>query len=62
MNVLRYFIAIFFRANFVRLALHSRMLKNTTFHEWALQDIHFISRYIVLMALLLVSGKQTHPR
>ena len=27
-----------------------------------LQDIHFISRYIVLMAALLVSGKQTQPR
>ena len=27
-----------------------------------LQDIHFISRYIVLVATLLVSGKQTHPR
>ena len=39
------------------------MLKNTTFHEWAfLQDIHLISRYIVLMEALLVSDKQTHPR
>ena len=25
-------------------------------------DIHFISKYIVLMAALLVSGKQTNPR
>ena len=63
LECLRYFITIFFKANFIRLAFHSCMLKNTTFHEWAfLQDIHFISRYIVLMAGLLVSDKQTHPR
>ena len=60
---LRYFIIIFFRANFIRLAFHSCMLKNTTFHEWDFCKI-FISflNTLVLMAVLLVSGKQTQPR
>ena len=39
------------------------MFKNTTFHEWDFCKI-FISflNTLVLMAALLVSGKQTHPR
>ena len=36
------FISIYFKANFIRLALHSRMFKNTTFHEWA-----FFIRYCI---------------
>ena len=57
------FISIYFIANFIRLALHPCMFKNTTFHEWAFsEDIHFISKYIVLMAALLVLGQPTQPR
>ena len=52
-----HFNSIYFRANFIRLALHSCMFKNTTFHEWDFSyDIHFISKYIVLMATLFASG------
>ena len=38
-----HFNSIYFKANFIRLALHSCMFKNTTFHEWAFFHKIFIS-------------------
>ena len=49
------FISLYFKANFIRLSFHSRMFKKTTSHEWDFHKI-FISKYIVLMAVLLVLG------
>ena len=46
---------MYFKANFIRLSFHSRMFKKTTSHEWDFHKI-FISKYIVLMAALFVSG------
>ena len=48
------FFSLYFKGNFIRIALHSRMFKNDTFHEW-----DFFIRYSFHFQIHCIDGSAT---